>query len=93
MKIKQSVRELYQELCPYSAHKCDTYEEMDYKIIRAVELGKVINTYPYRVLQYHNLRFTVDGDTVVDINKNNEYFDVYEERKVKHARRYYNIVV
>lgn len=81
------------ELCPVSTFKCNTYEEMDYKITRAVELGKVINTYPFRVLQYHNLRFTVKDGAVIDMEKNNEYYAVTENRKAAHERRYYNIVI
>jgi hypothetical protein len=93
MKIKQHVREKYMELCPYSTHKCESYEELDYKIIRAVETGRVINTYPCRVIQYHNLSFTLKNGTVIDMKKNNDYYFVSEHRKEAHERRYFNIVV
>ncbi|WP_405169450.1 hypothetical protein [Paenibacillus sp. FSL H3-0286] len=93
MKIKQHVREKYMELCPYSAHKCESYEELDYKIIRAVETGRVINTYPCRAIQYHNLRFTVKDNTVIDMEKNSEYANVSHYRKRQFEQKYYNISV
>jgi hypothetical protein len=97
MKISQYVRDKYMELCPVSTMKCDTYEEIDYKIKRAVDLGKVVYTYPCRVIQYFNLRFTVEiGDkenTVIDMEKNDDYYQVDEYRKVVHECKYYNIVV
>ncbi|ASA22575.1 hypothetical protein [Paenibacillus donghaensis] len=93
MKIKQLVREQYQELCPYSAHKCDTYDQIDFKIKRAVETGRVTNTYPYRIVQYHNLQFVVSGDTVVNMSKNSDYAYVSEDRKQSYERKFYKIVV
>ncbi|QSF43368.1 hypothetical protein [Paenibacillus tianjinensis] len=96
MKISQYVRDKYMELCPVSTNKCDTYEGIDYKIKRAVDLGKVVYTYPCRVIQYYNLRFTVEigeVNTVIDMEKNDDYYQVDEYRKVAHERRYYNIVV
>ena len=97
MKISRYVRDKYMEICPVSTHKCNTYEEIEYKIKRAVDLGKVIYTYPCRVVQYHNLSFTVEiGDKeniVIDMEKNDQYYSVDEYRKVAHERKYYNIVV
>lgn len=96
MKISQYVRDKYMEICPVSTMKCDTYEEIDYKIKRAVDLGKVVYTYPCRVIQYYNLRFTVEigeVNTVIDMENNDDFYQVSEHRKYAHECKYYNIVI
>jgi|GEM_PF-3509466 len=97
MKINQYVIDKYMEICPVSTMKCDTYEEIKYKIKRAVDLGKVVYTYPCRVIQYYNLRFTVEvGDkenTVIDMEKNDDYYQVDEYQKFAHECKYYNATI
>ncbi|OMD76885.1 hypothetical protein BSK50_14130 [Paenibacillus odorifer] len=93
MKIKSSIREKYMELCPASTMKCSSFEEIDYKIRRAVEIGHVMKTYPQREIQYHNLRFIVKDERVVDMFKNDQYIAVSEYKKSVHECKYYKIVV
>lgn len=97
MKISQNVRYKYMEICPNSTMKCDTYEEIDYKIKRAVDLGRVVYTYPCRVIQYYNLRLTVEiGDkenTVIDMEKNDDFYRVDEDRKFAHECKHYNMAI
>lgn len=94
MKIKKSVREKYMELCPHSTHKCDSFSEIDFKIERAVHVGKVLRTHPVKEVQYGNLKLTVDKNTyeVIDIEINNrDKYKVSEKLKRDYDRKYYKV--
>lgn len=95
MKINKLVRDKYMELCPVSTYKCDTFQQIEYKIKRAVFLGKIVKTYPCKEVQYFNLRFVINKHTyeVIDIVKNNEYFEVPEYRKTVYDRIHEKMVV
>jgi len=93
MKIKKSVREKYMELCPYSTRKCDTYEEIDYKIKRAVEIGRLMNTYPYQTVQYYYMQFTIKDNTIIDMKKTSDYFYITSRAKRKYDEEHFKISV
>jgi hypothetical protein len=95
MKINKSVRDKYMELCPASSFKCDSFQEIEYKINRAVFLGKIVKTYPLQEVQYFNLRFVINKHTyeVINMMKNDEYYDVPEYRKTAYDRINDKIVV
>ncbi|QWU14213.1 hypothetical protein SAMN04487895_101503 [Paenibacillus sophorae] len=96
MKINKAVIDKYMQICSYSTHKCNSFSEIEYKINRAVFLGKVLRTYPYREIQYGNLKFTVDTNTytIIDLERNEvDTYEVPQYRKLAYERRYYNIVV
>lgn len=68
MKINSRVREKYIEICFKSASKCNTYADIDYKIIRAVELGQIVFIAKNEVTYgYYNLRFVVSKNQITDM--------------------------
>ena len=88
MKILSNVIQMYQILCPVSTNKCESYSEIEYKIVRAVNLGTVIQLNPDGsvVYGYYNLQFTVKNNKVIDMNKNkiNIYIKINEYVKFQY---------
>ncbi|MFI2856946.1 hypothetical protein ACH6EH_07370 [Paenibacillus sp. JSM ZJ436] len=90
MKIKSTVIEKYMELCPKSSAKCNSFSEIEDKIIRAIHMGKrtILDAKSYRVNYYHNC-FIVKSMKVVDM-----YKDVENQYHVaEHLKREYDAEV
>ncbi|RXZ77959.1 hypothetical protein EBB07_28275 [Paenibacillaceae bacterium] len=101
MKLKLNVTnksiEKYIKVCKFSAAKCDSLEEVVYKITRGVELGKTIMRFAggFRIIRYHNVNFTLKCNEVIDINvdkKNNEV-PITERLKRMHYNKHYKVMV
>jgi hypothetical protein len=90
MKIKSKVVMKYLELCPTSSRKCDSFEEIKYKIERAVTLGKVVSKagIDKRVIRYYHLNFIVKNNIVIDMIKDEESKKIEISEHLK--RRYDN---
>ncbi|WP_342423076.1 hypothetical protein [Paenibacillus sp. FSL E2-0178] len=82
LKVSHVVRETYMKYCWRSTAKCESLYEVDYKIRRAAYLGAVIQTYPEKVIHYHNLRLVIKDNNIIGLSMNNEeYIKVSEKRK------------
>lgn len=60
MKINLNVIEKFKFLCPTSTSKCSDESEIEYKITRAINLGRhtrVDKKGNFKSVEYHNLRF------------------------------------
>jgi hypothetical protein len=94
LEISSKVRNLYLALCPLSSAKCDTFSEIDYKIKRAVELGKSVEkrSNGNYVVGYFHLRFLINGKgKVIDMwKKGADGKCIIVSEKLK--RRHYMIV-
>ncbi len=96
MKISKNAREKYTQICHKSSFKCSTYADIDYKIIRGVELGSVVlingkeTTYGY-----YRLRFVVKNNMVIDMydSLNGKNINVSENVKQKYDRVHMKMVV
>lgn len=95
MKIKQEVREKYANLCPSSTRKCEYTYELDYKIRRGVELGKVVKIEGNKLhYQYYFNCFVVEKNKIIDMYKNmDQYIAVDEEIKKKHYDDEFKVMV
>jgi hypothetical protein len=94
IKITEKARELYGALCPISTGKCESVEELDYKINRAVDFGKVLkikNGVSY-VLYYNNL-FHIKNNEIIHLEKSNARYFVDEKKKSKHYNNTYKVLV
>lgn len=96
MKITNEVRELYMKICHKSTKKCDTYSEIDYKIKRAISLGKLIHMSENKLIYgYYNLRFVMDGKKVSHMfaDMDGHCYDVSEKLKNRYDKIELKIVV
>lgn len=91
MIISPIVKNQYKQLCPNSWNKCNGDEEqLQYKIKRASELGKVVHNYENGsiVIRYYFLNFLVDkkNNIVMTMWKDKEVpkFDIEEDVKGAH---------
>lgn len=72
LKINGVVRGQYKQMCSKSWYKCNGDEkELDFKIRRAVDLGK--HTYTYKngckIIRYHFLNFLIDDNEIMTMWK------------------------
>lgn len=85
MKINNLVKDQYKLNCPISWNKCnDNEQELELKIQRAIDLGKVIYTYGKRkVVRYHHMCFMVDKNEVIAMwrDRKIEEYNVSESEK------------
>ncbi|ALS22140.1 hypothetical protein [Paenibacillus naphthalenovorans] len=85
MKITPKALKQFQELCPLSSSKCNSYHEIEYKIHRCIQLGEIaaLNNDGSRQVNYYHLKFTIKGDKVIDIRKDKggRYVHVSEKAK------------
>lgn len=96
MKITNEVRELYMSICHKSTKKCETYSEIDFKIKRAIVLGKPIHSKDNKkVYGYYNLRFVMDGIKVTHmyVDMDGRCYDVPEKLKDRYDKIELKIVV
>ncbi|GMX64568.1 hypothetical protein Elgi_38370 [Paenibacillus elgii] len=88
MKISKSVVDRFQDNCPLSSYKCDSFSEIEYKIKRAVSLGKVLVLHNdgSRTLGYYHLRFVVRNNKVMDMFKteDDKIINVSEKEKYEY---------
>jgi hypothetical protein len=67
LRIKQNVIDTYMQLCPVSTYKCESYSEVEYKVLRAISLGQMIEIREKEhVIGYYHLRFVIKNNQVVD---------------------------
>ncbi|WP_211747913.1 hypothetical protein [Paenibacillus sp. Marseille-Q4541] len=88
MKISKSVIEEYKVMCPASAQKSGTDEIIEYKIRRAVDLGKVVDIRgeEFHIQYFYNI-FVRKNNSVVKMyksNSNDRYINVSERVKQKY---------
>ncbi|MCR8641409.1 hypothetical protein NV379_01955 [Paenibacillus sp. N1-5-1-14] len=98
MKVSTKVIEKYFELCPSSTLKSDSFAEIEFKILRAVELGKVIEYIDGgngMVVRYHHLNFILDRNLIVDMKKDTEarFVHISEKRKSEYYNTYNKVLV
>ncbi|MNH66484.1 hypothetical protein D3C73_185150 [compost metagenome] len=96
MKIKRNIIEKYMELCPISTAKCESFREIEDKIIRAVNTGNLhkIEGNDYRYIMYFDLCFVVKKDKIIDIFKDKDNFWYVKEKvKWKFDKKYQKIKV
>lgn len=95
MKIKSSVIDKYEALCPFSFMKCDSFDEVRYKIIKCVTLGQVIRTEENKkYIQYYYNQFVLENGEVVDLFKDmSTYIEISEKVKAAYDRLEGNVVV
>jgi hypothetical protein len=98
MKISKEVIEKYQELCPLSSMKCESRFDIEYKIMRAIHLGKqteILDHGDTLVIRYHFNNFYIHKNKVVDMKKDfskNEFF-VSRTEKDKYDKIHSMLVV
>jgi transcriptional regulatory protein LevR len=96
MRLNSKIIERFMELCPNSTQKCDSFSEIEFKIKRAANIGRVLKTHPIRVIQYGNLKLSLDKNTyeILNIERNDlDEYQVARDLKRKFEWKYYNIVV
>ncbi|MEK4006536.1 hypothetical protein [Paenibacillus sp. FSL H3-0333] len=82
LKVSDAARESYMKNCWRSTAKCESLYEVDYKIRRAAYLGTVVQSYPERVIHYHNLRLVIKNNSIFELFMNGEeYIWISEKRK------------
>ncbi|MBE7896071.1 hypothetical protein G7L40_20775 [Paenibacillus polymyxa] len=88
MKVSNRVIEQFKVCCPISYLKCDSITDVEYKIKRAVTLGRKFAEYEGRkYIQYYHLQFTVQNGKVIDLTKDyNKYIEVSENVKNAYDR-------
>ncbi|MNK57591.1 hypothetical protein D3C87_766500 [compost metagenome] len=95
MKIKKNVREQYMKLCWISSSKCESFRDIEDKIIRAVRTGRLLKTEDGKqyINYYHNC-FVVKNGKVIDMFIDREnYWYVKEHVKINFDRKHQKIVV
>lgn len=94
MNISGVVKGQYKQECPNSWEKCNGNESLlEYKIKRAVELGKVAHTYKNgaKIVRYHSKNFLIDDSEIMTMwtDKNTKPVAVSEEMKDFHKYIFY----
>lgn len=95
MKVKSRVIDKYMELCPISTYKCNSFRDIEDKIIRVVNLGCLheIEVGKQYIVYFHNC-FVVEGGNVIDMFKEPElYWEVSEDEKDRFDTEYQKILV
>jgi len=97
INIDNRARELYQLNCPHSYKKCESLEEVDYKIQRCVDLGKWNSRdhdLSFVEIQYHNKMLVVLNNRLVDMFTCDEpEYKIEEEMKEQHYNTYFKVMV
>lgn len=96
MKISKQARINYMEHCPLSTMKCESRSEIDYKVLRAAELGKLILQYgEYKVVRYYCLNLYIENREVMKIEKDikRKVVHISEKSKNEHWMKYYKVAV
>nr|WP_156736304.1 hypothetical protein [Mycobacterium sp. E3298] len=90
INITERARELWKEYCPLSTLKCDSFEELDYKIQRSVDLGRRIKIKRDGTMlyHYHNRIVFVKNNEVIGMAKVKTEHKVSERLKLRH---YYQV--
>lgn len=96
MKVAGEVIAKHIKICPKSTEKCNSFRDIEDKIIRAVHLGGGIKsrTKGHKYFMYYDICFVVKGHYVVDMFKDKENFwHVEEKAKRKFDKKYQKIKV
>lgn len=94
LKINQRARELYIKNCPVSAAKCNTYEELDYKIQRCVDLGNCnFKNEDLLEVRYHNRKLIILHNELIDMYPYEPEYKVSEQLKEEYYNRHFKVVV
>lgn len=95
LKVRTSVIHKYMNYCRISTSKCKSFRDIEDKIIRAVNLGclhEIEGNKQY--IFYYHLCFVLEGNVVVDMYKDTDYFwKVSEEDKDMFDVMYQKILV
>lgn len=89
MEINGFTKGQYKQLCPISWRKCNGDEKsLEYKIKRAVDLGKVTYTYKNgcKLIRYYYFNFLVDDKEIMTMwqDKSQEPYLVTEKQKMEY---------
>lgn len=89
--INDKARELYKRNCPKSAKRCNSIEELDFKIQRCIDLSYHLKTKENGTQLYHyfNNIFYVKEYEIVDIQKSKSSFFVSEEKREEYYNKNY----
>jgi hypothetical protein len=94
IKIDWLTRNLYSQLCPISSSKCESVYELDYKIQRCIDLGKVTKaSNGLKLIQYYRNQFHVKNNQIIDIVKTKHSYEVNEKSKNAHYNKSHKVVV
>jgi hypothetical protein len=96
MKISNKVREKYTQICHKSTAKCNTYADIDYRIVRAIHLGTLLITHEgEQIYGYYRLRFVVKKNTVINMYDSiiGEVIEINEYVKNEYDRIHMKLVV
>lgn len=86
LKVSGVAKGQYRQLCPFSTEKSEReHVSINYKIRRAVSLGKVVHSYNNgcKIIRYHNLNFLSDNKEIMTIWRDDttERYDVDKQVK------------
>ncbi|GFN32454.1 hypothetical protein [Paenibacillus xylaniclasticus] len=87
MKVTNRVLEQYTQLCGFSSRKCESYHDIEYKIRRHIELGKIIELKDGGdtvIVRYFDLNFTITKNKVVDAQRDKNKPMVWVSEKAKY---------
>lgn len=98
MKISNEVIYKYTQLCKTSTAKCESFFDIEYKIYRHINLGKLIEIKDKGdtiIVRYYDLDFTITKNKVVNLerDRNKELVWIKEENKIKYDRIHMKLVV
>jgi hypothetical protein len=94
IKIDWTARNLYSQLCPISSSKCGSVHELDYKIQRCIDLGKVTKSSGgLKLIQYYRNQFHVKNNRIINIVKTQHSYEVNEKVKNAHFNKSHKVVV
>jgi hypothetical protein len=94
IKIDWLTRNLYSKHCPISASKCESVSELDYKIQRCIDLGKVTKSSGgLKLIQYYCNQFHVQNNQIINIVKTKHSYEVSEKVKNAHFNKSHKVVV
>ncbi|MGM1044731.1 MAG: hypothetical protein ACQEXX_01155 [Bacillota bacterium] len=95
MNIDRKVIEKYMQQCPKSTKKCESFRDIEDKILRAIHTGRVSrNENGRKYINYYRNCFVVEGNKVIDLFYDREnYWYVKEHVKERYDRKYLKVVV
>jgi len=94
INITEKARELYGQYCSISTAKCESFEELDYKIQRCIDLGqkRCLSDGTYLVQYYRNQFHIKDGE-IINMSRSKKCHLIKEKRKINHYYNTYKVMV